>query len=154
MHLSNEQFTEVEIISFNSRCKLDGMSYEQTVNVRTGEGSVFRLFDFMGFAVNESRLGKNKKIVLCVRYIEGEVAVLESGDPQLLDNDFEWESEDPSRLMLIGKVLENNSEDYGLLVDVGFGKIFVIPDEDVSAFSECDIIKFKAQRLDLLEILE
>ncbi len=154
MRLSNEHFAEVEILSFESHCKLDGMSYEQTVNVKTSAGSVIRLFDFMGFAVNESRLGKNKKVVLCVPYIDGEVAVLESGKPQLLDSDFDSESTVPSRVTLIAKVLETSSEDHDLLVDAGFGKIYVIPNGDVSEFSAGDIIKFKARRLDLLEILE
>ena len=154
MHPANQHYTEVEILSFNSRCKIDEMSYEQTVNVRTNDGSVIRLFDFIGFAVNESRLGRNKKIVLCVRYIDGGVAVLESGTPQLVDNDFEWESEAPSRLTLIGEVREVHREDDDLLVNVGFGDIYVIPDEDVSAFNAGDVIKFKAERVDLLEIVE
>ena len=154
MHLNNEHFAEVEILSFKSSCKLDGMSYEQTVNVRINEGSVIRLFDFVGFAVNESRLGKNKKLVLCVPYIDGKVAVLESGKPQLLDSDFDWENEEPSRLTLIAKVLETNREDHDLLVDVGFGEIYVIPNVAVSNFNAGDIIKFKARRLDLLEILD
>ena len=154
MHLNNEHFAEVEILSFKSRCKLDEMSYEQTVNVRINEGAVIRLFDFMGFAVNESRLGKNKKVVLCVPYIDGKVAVLESGKPQIVESDFDWESEDPSRLTLIAEVLETNNEDHDMLVDAGFGEIYVLPEKDVSDFKVGDIIKFKAERLDLIEIFE
>ena len=47
MHLDSEHYTELEILSFKSVCKIDSMSYEQTVNVRTSEGSIIRLFDFM-----------------------------------------------------------------------------------------------------------
>lgn len=154
MHLSNEHFAEVEILSFKSRCKLDEMSYEQTVNVRTNEGSVIRLFDFMGFAVNESRLGKNKRLILCVPYIDGQISVLESGRPQLLESNFDWESEDPSQLTLIAKILEVNSEDHDLLVDAGIGEIYVLLESDAYNFKTGDIIQFKARRLDLLEILE
>lgn len=154
MRLSNEHFAEVEILSFESHCKLDGMSYEQTVNVRTSDGTLIRLFDFMGFTVTESRLGKNKKVVLCVPYIDGEVTVLESGTPQLLESDFDRESNEPSTATLIGRVMETSSEDHDLLVDAGFGEIYVIPNGDVTEFSAGDIIKFRAQRLDLLEILE
>ena len=154
MQLSNEHFAEVEILSFNARCKLDGMSYEQTVNIRTSDGSIIRLFDFMGFAVNESRLGKGKRIVLCVPYINGEITVLESGEPQLLENDFDAENEEPSRLTLTARVLEANREDNDLLVDAGFGKIYILPDADVSNVDAGDIIQFTARRLDLLEIIE
>jgi hypothetical protein len=154
MHLSNRHFAEVEILSFNARCKLDGMSYEQTVNIRTNNGSIIRLFDFMGFAVNESRLGKNKRIVLCVPYVDGEMVVLDSGEPQLLENDFSADNEEPSRLTLVAKVLETNREDNDLLVDAGFGKIYILPDADVSSINTGDIIQFTARRLDLLEIIE
>jgi hypothetical protein len=154
MHLSNKHYAEVEILSFNARCKLDGMSYEQTVNIKTNDGSILRLFDFMGFAVNESRLGKGKRIVLCVPYIDGEIAVLESGKPRLLENDYSAENEEPSRLTLIADVVESNREDNDLLVDAGFGKIYVLPDADVSNINAGDIIQFTARRLDLLEIIE
>lgn len=154
MQLSNEHFAEVEILSFNARCKLDGMSYEQTVNIKTNDGSIIRLFDFMGFAVNESRLGPGKRIVLCVPYIDGEITVLESGEPQLLENDFDAENEEPSRLALTAKVLEANREDNDLLVDAGFGKIYILPDADISNVDAGDIIQFTARRLDLLEIIE
>lgn len=154
MRLSDEHFAEVEILSFNSRCKLDGMSYEQTVNVRTNEGSVIRLFDFMGFAVNESRLGKGKKVVLCVPSIDGDMVVLESGTPGLLENDFDWDSDEPSRVTLIARVLEIDREDRDLLVDAGFGEVHVIAEGAVADFNEGDIVKFKADRLDLIEILE
>jgi hypothetical protein len=154
MHFNNEHFAEVEILSFTARCKLDGMSYEQTVEVRVDGGTVIRLFDFMGFAVNESRLGKNKKIVLCVPYIDGEIALLESGAPRLLENDFDWETQNPSRITMIARVLEINKEDQDMLVDAGFGKLYIIPSDDVSRFTPGDIIKFTAQRLDLIEILE
>ena len=130
------------------------MSYEQTVNIRTSDGSIIRLFDFMGFAVNESRLGKGKRIVLCVPYINGEITVLESGEPQLLENDFDAENEEPSRLTLTARVLEANREDNDLLVDAGFGKIYILPDADVSNVDAGDIIQFTARRLDLLEIIE
>jgi hypothetical protein len=154
MHLSNKHFAEVEILSFNARCKLDGTSYEQTVNVRTNDGSIIRLFDFMGFAVNESRLGKGKRIVLCVPYIDGEISVLESGEPQLLENDFSEDNEEPSRLTLVARVLESNKEDNDLLVDAGLGKIYILPDADVSGIDAGDIIQFTARRVDLLEIIE
>lgn len=154
MRLDDKHFTEVEILSFKSRCKLDEMSYEQTVNVRLGDGSVIRLFDFMGFAVNESRLGKGKKLVLCVPYIDGEVEKLESGEPRILESDFDWETEEASRLTLTARVLEANTEDHDLLVDAGFGEIYVLPEAGVSGFDVGDIIKFRARRLDLLEILE
>jgi hypothetical protein len=154
MQLSNKHFAEVEILSFNARCKLDGMSYEQTVNIRTNDGSIIRLFDFMGFAVNESRLGEGKRIVLCVPYIDGEISVLESGEPRLLKNDFDSNNEEPSRLTLVAKVLEANREDNDLLVDAGFGKLYILPDTDVSAVNAGDLVQFTARRLDLLEIIE
>jgi hypothetical protein len=154
MRLDNEHFTEVEILSFNSRCKMDDMSYEQTVNVRTKDGELIRLFDFMGFAVNESRLGPGKKLVLCVRHINGEIALLQSGKPHIVSNDFAWESETASRLTIVGEVVEANTEDHDLLVDVGFGEIYVLPDDEISRFTAGDTIMFKAERLDLLEILE
>lgn len=154
MRLDNKHFTEVEILSFNSHCRIESMSYEQTVNVRINDGSVIRLFDFMGFAVNESRLGKGKKLVLCVRHIDGEIAVIDSGTPRLVDTDFDWDGESPSSLTLIAEILEANVEDHDLLVDAGFGEFYVLPDGDVSAFTAGDLITFKAQRLDLLEILE
>ncbi len=154
MRLDNDHFTEVEILSFNARCKIEDMSYEQTVNVRINGGSVIRLFDFMGFAVNESRLGKGKKLVLCVRHIDGEIITINSGTPRLVETDFEWDSESPSMVTLIAKVLETNVEDHDLLVDAGFGQLYVLPDGKVSTFKAGDLITFKAQRLDLLEILE
>ena len=154
MHLDDECYTELEILSFNSRCKLDEMSYEQTVNVRTNDGSLIRLLDFMGFAVNESRLGMNKKVVLCVPYIDGEITALESGAPCLVENDFDPESENPSRLTFIAEVLEANREDHDLLIDAGFGKIYVLLDGSDSHFNAGNIISFKARRLDLLEIFE
>ncbi|RJP64429.1 MAG: hypothetical protein C4532_19240 [Candidatus Abyssobacteria bacterium SURF_17] len=154
MRLDDEHFTEVEILSFHARCKLDGMSYEQLVTVRLNDGLVLRLFDFMGFAVNESRLGKNKRIVLCVRHIDGEITVLDTGRPGLLESDFDSKIEEPSKMTLVAKVLETNKEDHDLLVDASFGALYVIPDADVSRFKAGDIIKFKAERLDLIEILE
>lgn len=154
MSISNKHFAEVEILSFNARCKLDGMSYEQTVNIRTSDGSLIRLFDFMGFAVNESRLGKGKRIVLCVPYIDGEMAVLESGEPRLLENDFREDSEEPSRPTLIARVVEANREDNDLLVDAGFGKLYVLLDDDVFGIEAGDLIQFTARRVDLLEIIE
>jgi len=154
MRLDDECYTELEILSFNSRCKLDEMSYEQTVDVRTSDGAIVRLLDFMGFSVNESRLGKNKKVVLCVPYIDGEITLLEAGFPCLLENDFDPEGEAPSRLTFIAKVQEANRDDHDLLVDVGFGTIYVLPDHDKFDFKTGDIIRFKAGRLDLLEILE
>ncbi|MBI5118109.1 hypothetical protein HZA56_16665 [Candidatus Poribacteria bacterium] len=130
------------------------MSYEQTVEVRTSDGALIRLFDFMGFAVTESRLGKNKKIILCVPFIDGQVAVLESGKVGLLDIESDPVSEEPSAVTMIAKILEVNERDHDLLVNAGVGDLYVIPDGDVSAFKVGDIVKFKAQRLDLLEILE
>ena len=154
MHLSNEHFAEVEILAFRARCKLDGMSYEQTVDVRTNDGSLIRLFDFMGFAVNESRLGKNKKVILCIPYIDGDIAVLDSGKPQLLESDFDPKSDAPSRLTLSAKVLEVNSDDHDILVDAGFGIIYVLWDTDQITLNAGDVIKFMTPRLDLLEILD
>ncbi len=154
MHLEGNHFVEVEIISFESHCKLDGESYEQTVNVRTCDGDLIRLFDFMGFAVNESRLGKGKKIVLCVPYIEGDVTLLESGEPGPVGNDFDPQSVTPTKLTLIACILEADAEDQGLLVDVGFGELYVIADTGISELDEGDVIRFRASRLDLLEILE
>ena len=90
----------------------------------------------------------------CVRQIEGEIDTIDSGTPQLVDNDFEWDSESPSTLTLIAEVLEANAEDHDLLVDAGFGEFYVLPDGDVSAFKTGDIITFTARRFDLLEILE
>ena len=154
MRADNKHFTEVEILSFKARCKLDGMSYEQTVEVRTNDGQVIRLFDFMGFAVNESRLGKGKRVVLCVPYIEGEIERLDSGTPQILENDFDWETDQPSRLTLIARVIEASEQDHDLLVDAGFGKLYVIPEGEFPGFRPGDIIKFTAKRVDLIEILE
>ncbi|MBI4833146.1 MAG: hypothetical protein HY801_16645 [Candidatus Lindowbacteria bacterium] len=154
MHLDNTHFAEVEILSFESHCKLDGMSYEQTVAVKTDGGTLIRLFDFMGFAVTESRLGKGKKLILCVPAIEGEIAVLESATPGVLDSDFEPANVAPSKVTLVAKVLDVNEADHDLLVDAGFGQLYVIPHENVSRFNAGDIIKFKADRVDLLEILE
>ncbi|GAB4350395.1 MAG: hypothetical protein Kow0099_33900 [Candidatus Abyssubacteria bacterium] len=154
MHFNNEHFAEVEILSFTARCKLDGMSYEQTVEVRLADGLILRLFDFMGFAVNESRLGKHKKIVLCVPYIDGEVAILESGTPQVVQTDFDWGTQEPSMVTMIARILDTSNEDQDLLVDVGFGELYVIPSSDVSRFKVGDIIEFTARRVDLIEILE
>jgi hypothetical protein len=155
MRLDNQHYTEVEILSFQARCKIDEMSYEQTVVVVTKHGDAIRLLDFMGFAVTESRLGKGKKLVLCIPYIDGDIAVLESGTPQLLENDFVRESENPSKLTLIAKIIETNVKDHDLLIDVGFGKLYLIPpDGQIERFKAGDIIKFTARRVDLLEILE
>lgn len=154
MRIDNEHFTEVEILSFNAKCKIDEMSYEQTVNIRTNEGTVIKLLDFMGFAVTEERLGKGKRIVLCIPYVDGEISILDSGEPGLVECNFEWESDTPSRVTVIARVLESSKEDHDLLVDAGFGKIYIIPDEDVSIFKIGDIIKLSTDRLDLIEILE
>jgi hypothetical protein len=153
MHLSNEHFAEVEILSFRSRCKIDEMSYEQTVDVRTNKGSYIRLFDFMGFVVNESRLGK-KKVILCVPYIDGEIEVLQSREPQLLESNFGQENDDPSEATVIAKVLDINREDQDMLVDAGFGEMYVLMDADKYVLNAGDVIKFRAHRLDLLEILD
>lgn len=154
MLLSNEHFAVVEILSFQSYCRLEDMSYEQMVNVRIDGGSIIRLFDFLGFAVNESRLGEGKKVVLCVCYIDGKITVLERGEPGLLESDFDPQNEAPSKLTLAARILGIDEKDHELLVDAGFGKIYVLPDEDVSGFNTGDIIRFKADRLDLIEIME
>ena len=154
MYLEGNHFVEVEIISFESHCKLDGESYEQTVNVRTRDGDLIRLFDFMGFAVNESRLGKGKRVVLCAPYIDGDVSLLESAEPGPVDNDFDPHSVTPTKLTLVARIVEADSEDQGLLVDVGFGELYVIADTGICELREDALIQFTASRLDLLEILE
>ena len=99
-------------------------------------------------------MGKNKKIVLSVRHIDGDVTVLGSGEPRLLDTDVDWEGGDPSKVTLVARVLETNRGDHDLLVDAGFGSMYFIPDLDVSNLKPGDIIRFRAHRLDLIEILD
>lgn len=154
MRLDNKHYTEVEILSFQARCKIDEMSYEQTVIVTTKDGETIRLLDFMGFAVTESRLGKGKKLVLCVPYIDGDITMLDSGAPRIIDNDFDETNDAPSKVTVIARVIETNSADDDLLVDAGVGEIYVIPAVPVSRFRAGDIIQFRAKRVDLLEILE